>query len=258
MAAEEPPIFYEDFPVLEAVWGEGFLSPGGAEEVSRIVGDADLTGKSVLDVGCGAGGASIALLERHGAAEVTGIDPMRHLVEYCQDRAHKLGLGDRLRYELMAVEGPLGFPDSTFDAVFSKDSLLHAVDKDAVFHELHRVLRPGGRLLIGDWLRGEGHHLDDQVEALSEGMWTMVTLAETVALVEGCGFVVDAAIDRQPWYAAMVGDELRRFDSAWGQRFVEQFGQESFDNLRGEWVDFAAAAQSGALSPGHLRATKPV
>ena len=84
----------------------------------------------------------------------------------------------------------------------------------------------------------------------------MVTLAETVALVERCGFVVDAAIDRQPWYAEMVEDELHRFDSAWGQRFVEQFGQESFDNLRAEWVDFAAAAQSGALSPGHLRATK--
>ena len=95
------------------------------------------------------------------------------------------------------------------------------------------------------------------VEALSEGMWTTVTLGDTVSLVERCGFVVDAAIDRQPWYAEMVVAERDRFDSEWGERFVEQFGQASFDNLRSEWVDFAAAAQGGALSPGHLRATKP-
>jgi len=257
MTSEESPLFYEDFPVLEAVWGEGFLSPGGVEEVGLIVGDADLTGARVLDVGCGAGGATVALVERHGAAEVIGIDPMDHLIEYCRSRAEQLHLGDRVRYELMAVAGSLEFPDDAFDAVFSKDALLHAADKEAAFAELRRVLRPGGRLLIGDWFRGEGSHLDAEVEELSEGMWTMVTLGDTVSLVERCGFVVDAAIDRQPWYAEMVVAERDRFDSEWGERFVEQFGQASFDNLRSEWVDFAAAAQSGALSPGHLRATKP-
>ena len=256
MGSDETPVFYEDFPVLEAVWGEGFLSPGGVDEVARIVGDADLSGAKVLDVGCGAGGATIALLEEHGAAEVVGIDPMDHLIDYCRTRSQRLGLADRAHYQLMPVAGALDFPDESFDAVFSKDSLLHAADKEAAFTELGRILRPEGRLLIGDWFRGAGHHLDAEVEALSEGMWTMVTLDDTVALVERCGFIVDDAIDRQPWYAEMVVAERDRFDSDWGRTFVEQFGQESFDNLRHEWVDFAAAAQSGALSPGHLRATK--
>lgn len=256
MTSDEAPLHYEDFPALEAVWGEGFMSPGGAEEVARIVWDADLTGATVLDVGCGVGGASVALIERHGAADVTGIDPMEHLIEYCRSRAERLGLADRAHYQLMPVAGALDFPDASFDAVFSKDALLHAADKEAAFGELRRVLRSGGRLLIGDWFRGEGSHLDAEVEALSEGMWTMVTLGDTVALVERCGFVVDAAVDRQAWYAEMVIAERDRFDSDWGRAFVEQFGQESFDNLRHEWDDFAAAAQSGALSPGHLRATK--
>ncbi len=46
--------------MLEAVWGEGFLSPGGAEEVARVIGSHRLTGLSVLDIGCCAGGVDVA------------------------------------------------------------------------------------------------------------------------------------------------------------------------------------------------------
>lgn len=54
--------------MLEAIWGEGFLSPGGPEEVARLVAGSDLAGKAVLDIGCGAGGIDIALVRSHGAA----------------------------------------------------------------------------------------------------------------------------------------------------------------------------------------------
>ena len=60
--------------MLESVWGEGFLSPGGAEEVARVVGGLDLAGKAVLDIGCGAGGIDIALVRQHGAGHVLGLD----------------------------------------------------------------------------------------------------------------------------------------------------------------------------------------
>ncbi len=252
------PVLYSDFAQLETIWGEGFMSPGGAEEVGRIVGDADLDGARVLDVGCGAGGATIVLVERHRAARVTGVDPMAHLVEYCRDRAARLGLGGQLSYEELPTDGSLPFQDASFDAVFSKDSLLHVADKAAALSEFHRVLRPGGRLLVGDWLRGPGAHLDAEVEAMSQGQWSMVTLDESVRLFEAGGFVVDAFEDRRAWYADQASAELARFDSEWGRKYAERFGQEDFDGMRGEWEAFAAAARSGALSPGHIRATKIV
>ncbi len=57
---------------LELLWGDGFLSPGGAEEVAKLLSGFDLTGKRVLDIGCGIGGVDLLLAGKHGAASVLG------------------------------------------------------------------------------------------------------------------------------------------------------------------------------------------
>jgi hypothetical protein len=41
---------------LELLWGRGWLSPGGPDELARLLQDEDLEGRHVLDIGCGAGG----------------------------------------------------------------------------------------------------------------------------------------------------------------------------------------------------------
>ena len=64
----------EDIIEFEAIFGEGFLSPGGQEEVAKIVENVNLAGKDVLDIGIGIGGPACLLVENHGAARVTGID----------------------------------------------------------------------------------------------------------------------------------------------------------------------------------------
>ncbi len=46
---------------LEALWGEGYLSPGGPEEMARLLDGIDLTGKSVVDIGSGASAADFRL-----------------------------------------------------------------------------------------------------------------------------------------------------------------------------------------------------
>ena len=59
---------------LQFMWGEGFLSPGGPEEVDDMLQGHDISGKRVLDIGSGLGGVDLLLVTRHGAAEVVGID----------------------------------------------------------------------------------------------------------------------------------------------------------------------------------------
>ena len=44
--------------LLKTVWGEGFLSPGGTDEIDEVMKGIDASGKSILDIGCGCGGAA--------------------------------------------------------------------------------------------------------------------------------------------------------------------------------------------------------
>ncbi|HCH99470.1 MAG TPA: SAM-dependent methyltransferase, partial [Alphaproteobacteria bacterium] len=56
-------MLYDDVHIalLEDIWGEGFLSPGGPDEVARVLEGLDLSGKTVLDIGCGSGAIAVLL-----------------------------------------------------------------------------------------------------------------------------------------------------------------------------------------------------
>ena len=51
--------------LLKVVWGEGFLSPGGTAEIDEIMTGVDAAGRTVLDIGCGCGGAAFHLLKKY-------------------------------------------------------------------------------------------------------------------------------------------------------------------------------------------------
>ena len=80
---------YSDKRIKHAqlIWGAGFFSPGGPEEVDRTVEDVDITGKVVLDVGCGIGRPSLELVKTHGAKIVLGIDIEQNVLKWAQQTA---------------------------------------------------------------------------------------------------------------------------------------------------------------------------
>lgn len=91
----------------------------------------------ILDVGCGAGGLMKAL-EPFG--EVHGIDISSDVVEFCRARG-----SDRVMVGSMSN---IPYPDHAFDVVFALDVLEHINDDRAGLREIHRVLRPGGFLVL--------------------------------------------------------------------------------------------------------------
>ncbi len=93
----------------------------------------------ILDVGCGTG-RNLNLLERWGT--VLGVEPEGPGLEACR----KAGRGpDRV---MAAPADRLPFPDASFDLVTAFDVLEHLEDDQAGLREFHRVLRPGGHLLL--------------------------------------------------------------------------------------------------------------
>ena len=71
--------YYENMVrMLELIWGEGYMAPGGAGNVARMLEGTEPAGKRILDIGCGIGGPAREMAVTHGA-EVVGIDLEAHL-----------------------------------------------------------------------------------------------------------------------------------------------------------------------------------
>ncbi len=244
---------------LELIWGDGFLSPGGPAEVSRVLGGKDITGCNVLDIGSGIGGVDVALVRDHGAKTVIGIDVEKRLVDLAIDRARKLHLNGRIKYQVV-VPGPLPFKDGSFDVVFSKDAIIHVRKKYGIYSEALRVLRPGGRLLVSDWLRGEGDSVTPLVQdfiAASGHDFTLVTLQDIGKIVEKLGFVDIELEDRQAWYLKEATGELEKLRGPLKRQFLERWGEKPTEDEIAFWEVLVAALREGAVRPGHIRATKP-
>ncbi len=160
----EPPTVGAHYDVLDAyyreIWGEhvhhGLWETGDETpaEATRALIDlvadraAIAAGARVCDVGCGYGGTARVLHGSRGA-DVTGLTVSRVQFAYAFERAGE-GLNFLCR-DWLANE----LPASSFDAVIAIESLSHMADKARAFRECARVARPGGRVVVCDWLAGE-------------------------------------------------------------------------------------------------------
>ncbi|MFW5873530.1 MAG: class I SAM-dependent methyltransferase [Bacillota bacterium] len=111
-------------------------------------------GEKILDIGCGTGNFSIKLAKM--GCKVTGIDISQPMLEEAEKKAEKLNLdinfkkGDVLNLE---------FDDNKFDSVFSMAAIEFIKDLETAFKEIKRVVKPGGKILLGtirkdsDWGR---------------------------------------------------------------------------------------------------------
>ena len=73
------------------------MSPGGAEELARLLEGSDISGCAVLDIGCGLGALDELLIAQYRARSVVGIDIDPALLVLMQRRIERAGLADRIR-----------------------------------------------------------------------------------------------------------------------------------------------------------------
>src|SRR5262245_64522265 len=95
---------YDDAMValLELVWGEGYMSPGGPDEVRSIVEGVELAGKDVLDLGCGTGGITRFLAETYRPARIVGVDVDSGLIARASKSSGEAGLGASVTFRTVA------------------------------------------------------------------------------------------------------------------------------------------------------------
>jgi len=140
----------------QALWEKGDFTRIAAsmrESGEALVAKLGVTkGLKVLDLGCGDG--TTAIPEAKIGADVLGVDIARNLVEAGNKRAKEMGLTN-CRFQEGDATNLQELKDHSFDLVVSIFGAMFAPKPFDVAKEMVRVTRPGGRIIMGNWIPGD-------------------------------------------------------------------------------------------------------
>ena len=202
----------------------------------------------VLDLGCGDGTTAVPMAK--AGAEVTGIDIARNLVEAGNKRAANLGL-TRLKFQEGDASNLQGVADHTFDLSISIFGAMFAPKPFDVARELVRVTKPGGRIVMGNWIPNDPTSFVSQLLKISasvlppppEGFISPMTWGVEPQIIERFG---QAGVPKEK--ISMVKDTYT-FMSA--DKTPEQF-IDLFERYYGPTMNaFEAAQKNGKVQEFH-------
>ncbi|MDX2273222.1 MAG: methyltransferase domain-containing protein [Cyanobacteriota bacterium] len=257
----------------ESVWGEhmhhGYY-PLGDPRPERRQAQIDLIDRllewcevknpqQILDLGCGIGGSSLVLAERF-QAQVTGITLSPIQAKRATSRAQEKGLSTQTQFYVAdALEMP--FPAGSFDFVWSLESGEHMPDKAKFLAECHRVLKPGGRLLLVTWCHRSGSLSAQDRQQLQKiydvyCLPYILSLADYQQLAEQTGFqylkLADWSKEVAPFWDLVM-------ESAWDMKVIWQLLTKGWPTLRAALSLrlMANGYASGLIRYGLLTGIKP-
>jgi ubiquinone/menaquinone biosynthesis C-methylase UbiE len=172
-------------------------------------------GCHALDVGAGLGGSS-RFLATEFHCQVKGVDLTPEYCDVATSLSDLVGLSARTEFHCAsALETP--FEGDSFDLAWTQHVQMNIEDKPALYREIVRVLRPGGRFVFHDILAGPGGPPHLPVPWASEaGQSFLIAPEDLRALLESVGFAVHAWVDTtkasHDWFLA--GIEQRKKDGA--------------------------------------------
>ena len=138
-----------------SAWFAEHYKDAADQVIDFLGGDGvSLAGRTVADIGCGDGIIDLGVAHRAQPSSLVGFDVAPTDVDWLAERARAEGVAEELPDCLeFRTCGPRSLPadDASFDHVFTWSAFEHVEDPVAVFREIHRILRPGGILMLQIW-----------------------------------------------------------------------------------------------------------
>ncbi len=230
--------YSKDFTdLIELVYGRELLSQGGNDSIDLMFAGQELDGKKLLDIGSGLGGVDFYLAQNH-KVDITGVDCVARLVEDANERKSTHTLQGSVAFVHQDPDNSFySFADNSFDIIFSKEAFLHIPDKASVLKELFRVLKPGGQLIILDWLV-DSHELGLNISEMMEvdGLdLKMATLSEYEHDLQDAGFGDISAQCMNDRYVQYTSDNIATIQSKESE-LLKLIGQDSYEYCLKTWA----------------------
>jgi SAM-dependent methyltransferase len=189
------------------------------------------SGSNVLEIGCGSGRYALQIAGHVGCG-IVGVDINAAGVENANHLAAAQNLSSQVTFQVADVSQPLAFGDTAFDAVFSNDVLCHVRGRLALFQEIFRVLKPGGRFLFSDALVIGGMISHEEVAARSTiGYYLFSPPGENERLLRDAGFPRIDVLDTTP-SAAEISERWHHAREKHGEALVAIEGRVNFEGLQ--------------------------
>lgn len=217
---EYPPEYCQ---TLECVYGNGMMSEGCIEGIELLFQGINLKKVVALDFGCGLGAVAYYLAENY-QAHVFGLDINPWMIDQCTANRPK-HLESLLTFLESQTNHQLPFEDQTFDLIYSKGVLVHLDQKETLFKEIRRLLKPSGQLVICDWLSPNNSSWGERVQKLIdiEGLTLFpFTLRQYQELLHQAGFSNVTIRDDSQRYADFNKDIVKKLHQTEVQERLKQ------------------------------------
>eukprot|EP00118_Oscarella_pearsei_P012632 m.94560 g.94560 ORF g.94560 m.94560 type:complete len:496 (+) comp36822_c0_seq8:519-2006(+) len=240
----------------EKIFGAGYVSTGGLKTTEKFVATLDLKpGQKVIDVGCGIGGGDFYMADKYGVS-VLGIDLSSNMISIALEQSLKQHkhLQDKVQFEICDVT-TRNYPDSCFDVIYSRDTILHIEDKATLFKKLFQWLKVGGKLLISDYCCGPQPWSDAFREYVKQRQYHLLEPPQYGQVLENAGFQNVQAEDCTDMFMKILDEEIARTEGG-KEAFVKEFSLEDYTAIVGGWKRKVERCKQGHQKWGLFTATK--